>query len=245
MSVLMYILHNWCGSSGGQHLWIYTSQAPKPVLERCSSFICLSFAFKREERKRKKRKKDCLYMNNLRCSMHARLLVGNETLQWELLNLFTSCCCWVDLYRNRNPTVLRNPLTCASISLVTAFTGFSYYQFTQSVLYLVLFPRCDQVGLGVVLSNQTIWDLRLLIVWGKCKAVVETVARTAANKATALTFLKRRRLPWKSALPLFSSAGKQTRDVASHFITQRDLCKTLKWMPRATLDFLVPFPLQR
>ncbi len=50
----------------------------------------------------------------------------------------------------------------------------------------------------------------------KCKAVAGTAARTAANKATPLTFFKSRRLPGKSALRLFSSVEKQTRDVASH-----------------------------
>ncbi len=62
----------------------------------------------------------------------------------------------------------------------------------------------------------------------KCKAVAGTVARTAANKAMALTFLKRRHLPRNSALSLFSSVGKQTRVIANHSVTQRELFKTLK-----------------
>ncbi len=66
----------------------------------------------------------------------------------------------------------------------------------------------------------------------KCKAVAGTVT----NKATPLAFFKRRRLPRNSALPLFSSVGEQTSDIASHFSTRRELFITLKLMPRATLD---------
>ncbi len=67
----------------------------------------------------------------------------------------------------------------------------------------------------------------------KFKAVAGKTARTAPNKATPLTFLKKRRL-----LHLFSSIGTQTSDIASHFVTWRELFKTLTWMPRATLDYL-------
>ncbi len=60
-------------------------------------------------------------------------------------------------------------------------------------------------------------------------------ARTAADKATPLTFLKRRRLPRYSALPLFSSVGKQTKDTANHFVTRRELVKTLKMVAQSNV----------
>ncbi len=73
----------------------------------------------------------------------------------------------------------------------------------------------------------------------KCKAVAGIVVRTAANKATPLTFLKRRCLPGNSALWFFFSVGKQTSNIASHFVRRRELFITSKWMHRATLDYLI------
>ncbi len=55
----------------------------------------------------------------------------------------------------------------------------------------------------------------------KCKAVARVVARTAANRAKPLMFMKRRRLPRNSALPLSCSVMKQTRDIINHFVTRR------------------------
>ncbi len=91
----------------------------------------------------------------------------------------------------------------------------------------------------VVSQYQTIGDPANHLGASKCKAVAETAARTSANKATPLTFLKRRRLSGNSALLLFSSVGKQTKDTVRHFLTWRELFKTLKWIPRAMLDYLI------
>ncbi len=83
-----------------------------------------------------------------------------------------------------------------------------------------------------VSQNQTIRSPPIdRLVTSKCKAVAGAAARTAANKATPLTFLKRRHRLEIVRSPLFSSTGKQTRNIANHFVPWGNFLKRWKWIP--------------